>query len=115
MEDYKMDDKNQNLTTMMEEVYINDIIPLNFDGIIDIEEGEATGKIKYDKKAFQSGVEKVSEIAGMYTGLINAGMGENAALALMDYLLTKDETPGIREHEVTLAKITSAKIEGQQI
>lgn len=59
-------------------------------------------KCIYDKKSFQSGINKVSELCGAITALVNVGINPSKA---MNYLVEKDSTELMLENSIQIAKI----------
>ena len=83
-------------------------LPLDLDNL----EGK-----KYDKKAFQKGINDISEICGKICALTNVGISTQDALSFMINEKTIEHNIEnqrlINENNIEIAKIQAVKIEGQ--
>lgn len=64
----------------------------------------------YNVKDFQKGIDKVSELGGMITGLLNTGINEDNAIGLIQMLFEEKLLPQSYKTQVELAKIQSNAI-----
>lgn len=110
VEDIFIDEDNvvigASVNDIEEEEYENLPIPMNMSGLLD-EEGYPITKYSVDD--FRKGTKVASFYAGFVTAMLNSGVTENGALAVLDMHINREMFPKQVEAQKDLAKIQSIK------